>query len=302
MGTIHQLIRQHGADHARTLAGPSLVDRAASVMAADSGIGITYSGFCLTSLPHRRIPDTERWVRQGANVTLTIDPGSLPDAKGASKVRGVPYGSRARLIMLYLQTRAVQTNSPEVDLGSTMRGWLIRMGLPDGGKQYRDIRDQADRIAACTLTFQWRRDGGGVAYVKDTIVRGGFAIPTDDQPRLWVDTVTLSDSFFGALRAHPVPIAEPALRQISGDSAAIDVYCWLAYRLHALSDPTPISWAALYQQFGFAYARLRDFRRDFQTVLAKALAVYPDAVVDIDDCGVTLHPSRPPIPERLIGR
>lgn len=302
MGQIHQLIAKEGVEAAKAIAPASLVDRAAAVMAAESGIGITYSGFCLTSLPHRKIPDADRWVRHGANVILTIDPGSLPDGKGASKVRGVPYGSRARMILLYLQTRAVQTGSAEIDLGGSMRDWLNRMGMPDGGKQYKDIRDQADRIAACTLTFQWRQGNGGYAWVKDSIVRGGFQIPCDDQPRLWSDKVQLSESFFSALRAHPVPVAEAALRQIGGDSAALDVYCWLAYRLHAIDGPTPISWAALHQQFGFSYARLRDFRREFQGVLAKALAVYPDAVVSADDAGVTLYPSRPPIPERSIGR
>lgn len=112
MGEIHDLVLEHGRQVARTLVAPDerpLVDMAAAVMAAEPGIGISYSGFCLTSLPHRKLPDGERWERRGANVTLTVDPGSLPDGTGASKVHGVPYGSRARMILLYLQTQAVRT-------------------------------------------------------------------------------------------------------------------------------------------------------------------------------------------------
>ena len=36
--------------------------------------------------------------------------------------------------------------------------------------------------------------------------------------------------------------------------------------------------------------------------LQLALAVYPEAKVDVGETGLTLHPSRPPIPERAIGR
>ena len=75
----------------------------------------------------------------------------------------------------------------------------------------------------------------------------------------------------------------------------IDVYIWLAYRLHALKRDTEVSWAALYTQFGAGFKRLRAFRAQFMESLDLALAVYPDARVTVDVAGVTLHPSRPPI-------
>jgi len=304
MGSLHQLISAHGRDAARQMVPDterSLVDMAAEVMAAEPTIGLAYTGFALTSLPHRKPKaDTDRWERRSASVTLTIDPGSLPDGTGASKVHGVPYGSRARMILLYLQSRAVQTGSPEIELGRSMREWLDRMAIPIGGKSMRDIREQADRISACTLTFAWR-GGDKVGFVKDSIVRGGIQIGggDDGQPRLWVDTVHLSETFFRELRDHAIPLADAALRALSSDSPAIDVYIWLAYRLHILDRPTPVSWVALHAQFGFGYSRLRDFRRYFEVTLASALAVYPDAHVDVDHAGIVLHPSRPPIPARV---
>jgi hypothetical protein len=95
-----------------------------------------------------------------------------------------------------------------------------------------------------------------------------------------------------------VPIEEGAVKQIANNSMALDVYCWLAYRLHVLSGPTPVSWRALYAQFGQGFGRLDNFRRKFREVLHLALAVYPDAQVDEEEHGLLLKPSRPPVASR----
>ena len=57
----------------------------------------------------------------------------------------------------------------------------------------------------------------------------------------FIETATLSQMFFDQLKRHPVPIEEGAVRQIANNSLALDVYCWLAYRLHVLAGPTPIT-------------------------------------------------------------
>jgi len=307
MADIHTLIIRHGRDEARQLipaADRHLVDIAAAMLEApEPALGITYSGFCLTALPHKPLPNDQRWERQGHNVTLVIEPGVLPDRMGVTRVHGVPYGSRARLILLYLQTQAMKASSPEVELGASMRAWMGRMGITIGGKQYRDVRDQANRISACNLTFIWH-NAKGARFAKDSIVQGGIQLyeQDDNQPRLWVDTVRLSESFFRALKEHPVPIAEPALRHIANQSMAIDIYIWLAYRLHSLSPaaPMPVTWAALHQQFGAGYQQIRQFKPRFLDPLKAALAVYPDAKVDVADTGLILHHSRPPILEKQL--
>jgi hypothetical protein len=112
---------------------------------------------------------------------------------------------------------------------------------------------------------------------------------------LFIETATLSQMFFDQLKKHPVPIEESAVKQLANNSMALDVYCWLAYRLHALSVPTPISWRALFAQFGSGYTRLDLFRRRFRDVLSHALAVYPAAEVEETERGLTLKPSRPPV-------
>ena len=124
--------------------------------------------------------------------------------------------------------------------------------------------------------------------------------PREGQGSLWEDRVELTDSFYQALRAHPVPLSEPALRAISNQSLVIDIYVWLVYRLHALARPTTVPWGALRLQFGPEYQRPRDFRRRFVEALAEALAVYAGAEVGVNERGVELRPSRPAVAPRLV--
>jgi hypothetical protein len=44
---------------------------------------------------------------------------------------------------------------------------------------------------------------------------------------------------------------------------ALDVYTWLAQRLHRVSPAKPafVPWVSLWEQFGQGYERIRDFRR-----------------------------------------
>lgn len=306
MSKTHDLIIEEGRDAAlRSSDDHRVVDIAARFLSDESiGIGITYSGFCMTALPHRRIPDEQSWVRSIPGLSLLVRPGmrpTVPTPRGPDDYEpiGVPYGAKARLILLYLQTQALRDGGPQVKLGRSMNAFLTRMGLSVGGKTYAEVARQAERIGRCSLTFDWT-GGNGSGWRNDAIVRDVFRLRRDtDQGDLWDDTVTLSDTFYKALRDHPVPVAEAAVRAISGKSMAIDIYVWLAYRLHVLSRATPITWRALFEQFGNGTAE-RSFRQEFRMALAAALAVYPDARVDTMEGGLALHPSAPPIPERMM--
>ena len=88
-----------------------LVDIAAEVMSDETQrIEISYTGFCLTALPHKRLSDDQPWEKKGHRVTLLVEPGRLKHG-GKIKLFGVPYGARARMILLYLQTQAIRTRT-----------------------------------------------------------------------------------------------------------------------------------------------------------------------------------------------
>jgi hypothetical protein len=301
-----RLVLVHGREQARQMVEPEhkrLIDIAAEVMADEAAkIGITYTGFCLTGLPHKRLKDDQPWEKRGYRVILSIEPGRLRVGHGAAKLYGVPYGARARMILLYLQTQAIRTGSREVELGRSMRDWLGRMGLSWGGETGKALREQAARIAACSLKFYWEGDSSS-GFDKGGFVRSGLrfhrAGDDDCQTDLWEDRVVVDEVFYEALRKHPVPLREAALRELSDRSTSLDVYIWLAYRLHTLKAPTAVRWAALREQFGTGYAKIGAFRRDFLTALGQAVSAYPEARVELADEGVVLYPSRPAVAPRL---
>jgi hypothetical protein len=296
MAEVHQLILRQGIEEARRQAANKherlVVEAAYQVLSEDAEkMGFSYSGFALTSLPHK--PQREGiWRREGHAITLVLQSG----ADRLGKLLGLPYGSYARYILLFLQSQAVKTSSREIELGRSMRVWLGNMGLSIGGTTYRLVNEQARRISGCTLTFF--ADRGNAELMR----RGGFVDGTitmhdvlGEQPGLWQERVLLNEEFYRALREHPVPLAESALRAIGPRSMVIDIYIWLCYRLHAIRRDTEIGWPALYGQFGAGYGRLRDFRADFIAGLDLAIAAYPDARVSISERGVILRPSRPAV-------
>jgi len=81
---------------------------------------------------------------------------------------------------------------------------------------------------------------------------------------------------------------------------ALDVYCWLAYRLHSLSKPTPISWTAIRQQFGAGFRKTSHFKPSFMDNLELAHAVYPDAKLETNEQGLILYPSPPPVQKTAV--
>ena len=299
---IRNLILMHGHERARELVPQKqrpLVDIAAEVMTDDrQAIGISYTGFCLTSLPHKKLPDNQPWQKHGHRVTLLVEPGRLKASNGELKLHGVPYGARARMILLYLQTQAVRTSNPQVALGRSMRDWMEKMGLAVGGETVRSLREQSARISACTLKFFWEgEDNTGRGFKRGAIVDSGlqFAAGNTKQGALWEDQVVLDPVFYKALRDHPVPLQEAAIRQLRDRSMSLDLYVWLAWRLHNLSRPTSITWGAMHTQFGAGFGKLFHFKPRFTEALAAAVAAYPEARVELDEKGITLLPSHPPI-------
>lgn len=309
MGTIHQLVQTKGRLGAIAAgADRNLVEVVAAYMSdEDSGLGFAYSGWAHCALPHKRLADDAPWGIVSDKIKLMVEPGRRQvighDDTQTFEFIGVPFGSHARLILLYLQTEALRTRSREVELGSSMRAWLARVGIPPGGMTGKSVRDQAERLSRCKLTFDITTGTRSSGLVQQTIVDKALFIEANEggrQHRLFLETAMLSEGFFEQLQKHPVPLEEAAIKALSNNAPALDVYLWLAYRLHALKSDKLVTWTALKAQFGTGFAKLYHFKNKFPGTLGLAGGVYPEAKLDVTEAGVILKPSRPPVSPRLI--
>lgn len=117
MGEVHKLLTEQGkSELLRKDMDRRVVDAAAAYMATEeSEIGFVYAGWAQASLPHRRLADDAHGQIQTDRVSLIVQPGlrAIPGQNPVSV--GVPYGSRARLIILYLQTEAMRTGIRQIE-------------------------------------------------------------------------------------------------------------------------------------------------------------------------------------------
>ena len=303
MGTVHSLLEAKGRRGALDAGfDRSIIEAAAAYLSdEDSGLGFAYSGWAQCALPHKRLADDAPWGTVSDKVRLMVEPGRRQNVSingnQSFEFVGVPFGSHARLILLYLQTDALRTGRREVELGSSMRAWLARVGIPAGGTTGKSVRDQAERISRCKLTFDIATGSRSYGLVQQTIVDKALFFEADDGPRqgrLSLETAKLSEGFFEQFQKHPVPLEKAAIKALSNNAPALDAYLWLAYRLHVLQTDKLVTWAALKTQVGTDFSKLYHFKNKFPGTLALAAAVYPTARIEVIETGVVLKPSRLP--------
>jgi hypothetical protein len=301
MATIHSILEAQGKAAALAAGLERTVVEAASLYMADEdgAFGFVYSGWAQCALPHRRLADDAAWEIGADRLRLVVEPGRRPSRNdGPLEWVGVPFGAHARLILLYLQTQALKTGSRDIELGHSLRDWLRRIGVSVGGRTGLLVKEQAERISRCRLTFHLQGKTSGL--INQSIVDRALFIEDANghQGSFTLETAKLSEGFFEQLCRHPVPLEEAAIRAINNNPAALDAYLWLAYRLHSLTGPKLVTWKALKSQFGVGFKELHHFKHKWRETLNLALAVYPAANVEIEEAGVLLKPSRPPVAPR----
>jgi len=110
----------------------------------------------------------------------------------------------------------------------------------------------------------------------------------------------LSNDYFASLKKHAVPLDERALAALAHSAMGLDIYTWLAQRLHRVQPNRSqfVSWNALKVQFGQGYDRMDNFRRVFLQMLRLVHGQYQSARFELSAKGMTLYHSLPPVPPR----
>jgi hypothetical protein len=245
------------------------------------------------------------FCRRNGYLTLELDAGRAFDERLGDFIDvGLPYGPKPRLVLYHLNAEAVRTQSPLIELERSLSAFVSRtLGLAQHGRNLQTIREQLTRLAAAD--FRIGKSNGGHSITVHGRILNGMQLwtPAAGQQRmLWPTQVQFSPEYFESLLNAAVPLNESAVAHLSHNAMALDIYTWLAQRLHRIEigKDALVSWGALQEQFGPGYAQVREFRRVFKHTLAQVRVVYPDAHFELNTGGMSLKHSRPPVPKRLL--
>jgi len=276
-----------------------LLDVATTVMDSDpSGddMAFTHAVLCQVGMPRSKV-DGREFMRQSGAAWINIQAGWLDEGKGPVE-QPIPYGAMPRLALSWVSTHAVRNRSREIPIGNSPAEFLRLMGLDRQGGRYSTLRTQMHALAACRLQlgFKGRTFNGQAIEQFDAWLPGG----SDHQPSLWPGVMVLSESYMNSLLDSAVPLDSRALHALKGSALQLDIYAWLAHRLHRIEGRGQIlHWKSLREQFAQEYSGEeadKNFKKQFLPALDKVKAVYPKANVKQVKGGLLLVGSPPPVP------
>ena len=275
---------------------------------ADPNLGFMGRTMALCSLPRSNPGNQLQYKRTNGPFTLGMIAGL------GNKL---PYGNLPRLLLAWVSTEAVRTQSRELVLGRSLSEFMRTLGIYHssggrGGVQTR-LRNQMKRLFTSHVQFIYE-DQHGEANVSSSVAdRSEFwwNERKPDEPVLWESKIRLGEDFFNEIINHPVPIDMNTLTALKRSPLGLDLYLWLVYRTFPLRAPLRLSWPTLYRQFGVDPSRASDrvtvdnFRKDCLRELKKVKTAWPDLNYTTAKGVLILSPSKPAIapttgPQRLV--
>ncbi len=262
-------------------------------------MAFTHAIFCQVGLPRSKVTGRE-FMRQSGAAWLNLQAGYLDEGSGPV-LQPIPYGVTPRLALAYLSTFAVKNRTREIPVGDSASQFLKLMGQDSQGTRHKTLRTQMHALAACRLQMGYK----GRTYNGQAIEQFDAWIADHDtgQRSLWPGQLVLSESFYNTLTESAVPLDLRALQALKGSALALDIYIWLAHRLHRIEGrPVILHWKSLREQFAQEYQGKnaeKDFRTKFLIGLQAVQAVYPEAKVKRVEGGLLLLASPPPIPYKF---
>ena len=277
-----------------------IVKIGASISAAEANE--TNLLFMSTILCHVGFPRSEiaerSFMRKSGDAWIYLQAGML-DQGGGPVEQPVPYGVTPRLIMAHLSTFAIRHKTREIPIGKSGADFIRLMGIPDSqGARYKALREQMHALAACRIQMGYhsRTLNSHIVDQFDAWTSHESTAGHDAAP--WPGVLTLSEGYYNDLQNDgALPLDSRALHGLTGSALALDIYMWLAHRLHRIgSRPVILHWRSLKDQFGQEFKDPKDFKKTFLVALKRVLTVYPSAQVRPVTGGLMLIASPPPIP------
>jgi hypothetical protein len=206
----------------------------------------------------------------------------------------VPAGPKARLLFAYINDFAIRHNTRVVDLGRSLRAFMEKNRVAVGGPNGHELTRQLKNIAAARILLGvW---GDVKVSTRQSRIASGIDFWLDrssKQDTFWQPEMQLAPEYFEVLAAHRVPIYLPALVELQANPRAMDVFCWLTYRMRSVTFPVKIPYAALHRVFGTNIKLLKHFKIEFRKAVIAAHHFYPVARVEFASDHLVLYRSRP---------
>jgi hypothetical protein len=190
-----------------------------------------------------------------------------------------------------------------VDLGTnSLRESARQWSRTTGGKTFDALSEQWNQLFHCTISLR-SRDGREAVPTNQKIAEKVF-YGVEDTLRRVPTALTISQQYHKLMFHNDIAIDHAAVRVLANDAPALDVYVMLARDLPALEEPLFRDWNTVCRNYGPRWPAINCAKPAFLRNLAKALAVYPCARIDVKRDGIELHPSpRPtecPLPDQTV--
>ena len=225
----------------------------------------------------------------------------------------LPYGTLPRLLLAWVCTEAVRTQSRTLVLGASLSEFMRKLGINSrsGGSRgdRTRLQNQMQRLFRSSIEFS-RETQHGIQVVAGRIASGmnlWWDPRRPDEPVLWNSTIQLGEDFFNEIIACPVPLDMNILKAMKRSSLGLDLYLWLTYRLFTLNAPLRLTWPQLHRQFGPNLAKtdkkaVENFRAKVLRELGKLKTSWPDLIYRTPRGCLELRPSPPRIPPAISAR
>ena len=262
---------------------------------ADPDLGFMGRTLALCSLPRSNPGNRLQYKRVNGPYKLVLVAGA--DNK-------LPFGNIPRLLMAWLSTEAVKTQSRVLILGKSLSEFMRALGIYSShGRTQTRLRNQMKRLFGCTVSLIYENaqcEATATTLIAQRTVFWWNERKPDEQT-LWDSKIELSEPFFQEIISHPVPIEMNTLTALKRSTLGLDLYLWLVYRTFPLRAPLRLTWKQVYRQFGADPAQATDkntvnnFRTKCLRELKKIKLAWPGLNYSTAKGVLILHPSTPAI-------
>ena len=245
----------------------------------------------MVNLPYRDPGDDKKvWLRRNGQVSIVVS--STYDKNGISL--GIPYGTYPRLILAYLVTQAVKTQSPIIYLGKEFKNFINLIGLEKGGYQFKNVRKQLERVLSASFSWTYETEemqSRTNIQVSHQSQLWWTPLEHSNVSSFWENYIKLNTDFFNEITRYAVPLDLRVLSVLKNSPIGLDLYMFITWRVFKINKPVLISWQSLQQQLGGQYCDLKVFSRDCRTHIKRIQALRPDLNIDFVKGRLWLKPS-----------